>query len=279
MRIWLLEDGERTGPHEIYTIRDRISNGEVEADTQAWYDGADGWGPLGEVPAYASYFKKPSSEESLEGAEKLTSEFVESAEKDLESDGHAPRSQPDSAVFSNEPLHPVRRFFARMLDFSLYNVLLYIVMLKLGLDLQDLGNPTKGLLLQIPYLILDGLALSYFGTTPGKRLLNIKLRRYDGYHLEISSSIIRSLRVWVMGFAMGSILLPIAIAFSWFVASKYGKFLWDIPRNNITECKPLTPLNIIGYIGVLLAANYLLQAIVPPELLPSLDGLKAIFDS
>ncbi|MGJ8657957.1 MAG: RDD family protein [Akkermansiaceae bacterium] len=278
MKIWLLENGERTGPHEIYTIRDRISNDELQAGTPAWYEGADGWVTLGEVPAYSYYFNKSNSIDGLAEEEKLTSELIESLEKELENTEQKPLplplAQPDSAGFKNEPLHPVRRFFARMIDISLYTVLLYIVKVQMGINPLVVESVAKELIFQVPYLILDGLALSYIGTTPGKWLLNIKLRRYDGHKLEISSSIIRSLRVWVMGFAMQTPFVLIGLPFSWFIASKYGKFLWDIPKNNITECKPLTPLKMVGVICLMMAAGSIMNYMIPPEFLPTMENYK-----
>lgn len=271
MTIWLLENGERTGPHQIYDIRDRISNDELDADTPAWYDGAENWVTLAEVPAYSSYFKKPDSTEALEEKEKLASELIETLEKELvKSD-----SRPNSAVFKNEPLHPIRRFFARVLDISLYTMLLYIVKVQMGINPLVVESVAKELMFQLPYILLDGLALSYIGTTPGKWLLNIKLRAHDGQRLEVTTSLIRSVRVWVLGFAMQSPFILISIPFSWFIASKYGKFIWDIPKNNVTQCTPLQPAKIIGYFLVIIAASYILKYSIPPEFMPSMENWKA----
>ncbi len=271
MKIWLLENGERTGPHEIYDIRDRITNDELHADTPAWYEGAEGWVTLGDVATYSSYFKKPPSTEALHEEEKLTSELIDSLEKELASTD----SKPDSPSFKNEPLHPIRRFFARILDISLYTILLYIVKVQMGINPLVVDSVTKELLFQIPYLLLDGFALSYIGTTPGKWLLNIRLRANDGQRLDVTTSLIRSVRVWVLGFAMQSPFVLISIPFSWFIATKYGKFLWDIPKNNITHCAPLTTAKLIGYFLVIIAASYLLNYAIPPEFMPTVENWKA----
>lgn len=270
MKIWLIENGERTGPHEIYDIRDRISNDELNAKTLAWYDGADGWVTLGDVPAYSSYFRKPSSLDKFQREEKLTSDFVDSSEKE----GVSVDSKPNSATFKNEPLYPVRRFFARLLDISLYNITLFIIKVQMGINPLVVESVGKELLYQIPYLFLDALALSYLGTTPGKWLLNIKLRDNSGQKLAFPTALIRSTRVWVLGFAMQSPFILISLPFSWFVANKYGKFLWDLPRNHITQCSSLSPKKIAGYFLVIIAASFLLKYTVPPEYFPKTENWK-----
>lgn len=270
MKIWLLENGERTGPHEIYTIRDRISNEELNADTPAWYEGAEGWVSLAEVPAYSSYFKKVAEVEgdhlNFENEDLLIGEGNE----DLGS--YSPQS--GVHVSQHEPLHPVRRFFARMLDLSLYTTILIIIKVQMGLNPMDIENVFQLILFQLPYIIIDGLALSYFGTTPGKWLLNIKLRSSNGSMLAVGASLIRSVRVWILGLGMQSIFIVVSLPFAWFIASKYGKFLWDLPHNNITECSPLSPLKIILFIGVMMGSSLMLQHFVPPELIPTLEDIK-----
>ena len=283
MKIWLLENDERTGPHEIYDIRDKISNEEVKADTPAWYEGADGWVTLEDVPAFSSYFIKSSASETLQEEERRTAELIESLEKELAgvetevgtTPQPQPYSQPNSATFQNEPLYPIRRFFARLFDISLYTVLLYIVKVQMGINPLVVDSLTKELMFQVPYLLLDGLALSYIGTTPGKWLLNVRLRQYNGQKLAVMTSIIRSIRVWVLGFAMQSPLVIISIPFSWFIASKYGKFLWDIPRNNLTRCGPISPLKVGVYFCIIIAASYLLKYSIPPEFMPTMENWKA----
>jgi hypothetical protein len=74
---------------------------------------------------------------------------------------------------------------------------------------------------------------------------------------------------------MQSPFVLISLPFSWFIASKYGKFLWDIPKNNMTHCAVISPAKIIGYILVITAASFLLKYSVPPELLPTMENWKA----
>lgn len=273
MKIWLLENDNRTGPHEIFDVRDRISSGELDAETPAWYDGADNWTTLDEVPAFSSYFKKTKSAEILVEEEKRTSELIESLEKELADTGET--SGPDSTKFKNESLHPVRRLFARVLDMSLYTVALFIIKIQMGVNPLFMESVTKELMYQFPYLLLDAFALSYFGTTPGKWMLNIRLRTHDSQLLPFFASLIRSIRVWVLGFAMQSPLIVVSLPFSWFIASKYGKFLWDIPKNNITYCGPLTPIRIVGYILIIIVASSIMNQFVPPEFMPTLENIKA----
>lgn len=277
MRIWLLENGERTGPHEMYTIRDRISGEEIQADTLAWYEGADGWVALEEVPAYASYFKGPQEVRTLGEDGKITPAFIESLEKELSShSGRSAQAGADSGSFENEPLHPVRRLFARLLDVFIYSMILFIVKVQVGINPFLIESISRELMFQLPYLVLDGLALAYFGATPGKWLLNIHLRSHDGRFIDITTSLIRSARVWVLGLAMMSWLILISLPISWFIGSKYGKFLWDIPQNNITRCDPLTPLKMVLILGVFMGMGLLMQYFIPAEMIPTVEEWKSL---
>ncbi len=279
MRIWLLEDGERTGPHEVYTVRDMISNGEVDAETLAWYEGVDGWVTLADVPAYGSSFSQSKNidgedDETQEGGSSLNKdEFEEKLERHIHElrNSSPKRSQPNSEQFQNEPLHPVRRFFARMLDIWIYSIAIIFIKLQMGMNPFDQSDVFRELLFHLPYILVDGLALTYLGTTPGKWLLEIKLRRSDGYMLNLDTSVIRAARVWVLGFAMSTPFILVTLPLSWFVASKYGKFLWDIPQNNITECSPLNPIKIALYVVVVIGTSAVIQSTIPAEYL---DYLK-----
>lgn len=269
MKIWLLEDGERTGPHEVYTVRDMISNEEVNADTPAWYEGADGWVTLADVPAYSSDFSKSKKTDEEDGGVSSLNkdEFVKKLESQFQEQRHFGQAQPNSAQFQNEPLYPIRRLCARAIDFVFYMLVVIIVKAQLGINPFEAPNDLRELLFLVPYVLLDGLALAYLGTTPGKWLLNIKLRSASGQKLKVDISIIRSLRVWVLGFAMHTFLIYISLPLSWFFASKYGKFLWDIPRNNITECKRINPLKLVLLFIMMMAMGALLENTLPPEYL------------
>jgi len=276
MKIWLLEDGERTGPHEIFNVRDRISNGEVNADTLAWYEGVEGWVKLSEVPAYASNFSKSESDSTEKSkdsgiSDQDVSEFVKQLETKLNEGLSPDRARPNSATFQNEPLHPIRRFFARAFDLYIYSIIVLIIKYQTGYPVEA-TNIYIGLLIVLPYLILDGLALSYFGATPGKWLLDISVRDGKGLNIKPGSAMIRSARIWVLGLGMMSYLAFLTIPLTWFMASKYGKFIWDIPKNNITECKLMNPVKIALYVVIYLAGSFLIFHFLPPEYKSSIEN-------
>ncbi len=264
MKIWLLENDNRTGPHEIFDVRDRISSGELTGDTPAWYEGAGDWTTLDQVPAYSSYFKKPASMVLIEEEEKRISEPIDSLEKELAESG----IRPDLPDFQNESLEPVRRFFARLFDIFFYTVLLVIIKIKMGDNPFIPDSVFRGVVEYVPYLLLDGFALTHLGTTPGKWLLNIRLRSQYGHNLDIATSLIRSVRVWVLGFALGSIFAVIALPIAYFIGSQYGRFLWDIPQNNVTLCGEIRPARLLGYIFLFMGLLSLLITSIPIEMMP-----------
>lgn len=57
MKIWLLENGEKSEPQESFEVRERIGAGELKGDVMAWYKGADDWMRLDEVPQFQTLFE------------------------------------------------------------------------------------------------------------------------------------------------------------------------------------------------------------------------------
>jgi len=274
MKIWLLEKSEKTRPHEIFNVRDRISSGELDGDTPAWYDGADDWVTLADVPALESYFKNTGSEEESSAEEEGTSELLDEQEKDRPETIDEDVKGGDGESLQHKPLHPIRRGFARFFDLSVYSILVYVIKVKMGINPLVYTDVMNEILWFSPYLLLDGFALSYFGMTPGKWMLNVSLRGRDGEMLEFSSSLIRSIRVWVLGFAMWSPLVVLSIPLVWFIGNKYGRFLWDIPKQNVVYCSALKPAKIALFVGMLLLLSVLFQAVVPTEYYPTLENFN-----
>jgi uncharacterized RDD family membrane protein YckC len=53
------------------------------------------------------------------------------------------------------------------------------------------------------YFVLEALALSNFGATPGKALLGLRVMREDGSPIAFEAALGRGFRVWVFGLAIG----------------------------------------------------------------------------
>lgn len=101
---------------------------------------------------------------------------------------------------------PWRRYFARFIDSWLYaTATLAFVTLVLGLNPTDEGVGTsifEWLLGSLLLLTFEPLCLHFFSATPGKWLLGISVRDYDGKCLSFSEAFARTWKVYVMGLGL-----------------------------------------------------------------------------
>ncbi|MGY6217134.1 RDD family protein [Methylolobus aquaticus] len=136
------------------------------------------------------------------------------------------------AIESSTSSHPWRRFFARQLDYFFLGAAFSLIIIVLG----PLGIFSQRLtiLLSIPLvaapvvclfgMLIEGNILARFGTTPGKRLLGLRLERLTG-STDYSA---RARAVWVKGIGMGLPfiwIIPAAVAY--YSLKRYGRTSWD----------------------------------------------------
>ncbi len=240
MKIWILKNSEHSEPHEIFTIRELISEGEINADTPAWYEGIPEWVTLKDVPSLSGLFL---------------------SEQDDYND-----STDTAGIPIPTPLHPVQRFFARFFDIFLYR--LVVVWIQLLNDINPLTpfeTPLEGVKYALPYIVLDAILMHIWGTTPGKILLGVKVSTVSGHRLSIGASLLRSLRIWVLGFGM-FFLWFISLPISYFMAKRLGKFVWDVPKNYQITVKPLVTPKVIVYVFSLFILSSIVSSSLPDEI-------------
>jgi uncharacterized RDD family membrane protein YckC len=121
-----------------------------------------------------------------------------------EVDREAQAAQPSNEL----PAWPWARFLARQIDLSLefaaLTTLLYFaapqILIWIG---ERTGNPWGIVFIFLPaVMLLDALILAIFGTTPGKWLARIKVRR-EGRRPNLLEAIWRNSGVYFAGFALG----------------------------------------------------------------------------
>lgn len=83
--------------------------------------------------------------------------------------------------------YPWRRFFARTLDFFLYDLLwmafiVYVFHVNLS-NISSLENTVYTFIVTVIMLFLEPIWLSLFGTTPGKAILGLHIRNFHGKNL------------------------------------------------------------------------------------------------
>ena len=201
MEVWIVEDGEKRGPFHSYEIRGRIENDEFTGDELAWHKDQDGWVPLREMEVFHSEFEQ--SPEEVEAAK--------------------PPPLPPQP-------HAIARFFARWFDVCLYLLFIYSVLTMMDKNILALYE-TPGLFVFtyfLPFVLIEGLMLHTFKTTPGKFFLGIRVVSEDEEALPLAFTITRSLRAYILG--MGLVhplfIVPCHIFCIWYLM-RYNLAPWD----------------------------------------------------
>lgn len=113
----------------------------------------------------------------------------------------ADRGEPPASV-----LHPWRRFFARRVDFLLYG-LIWTAAYALGLHWNQPSNLWTTLFNSYVIwglaFLAEPLLLHFWGTTPGKALFGISIRKETGERLTLREAFRRTWRVFAVGCGYG----------------------------------------------------------------------------
>ena len=100
-------------------------------------------------------------------------------------------------------VHLWRRFFARKIDYILFFVVIGIPLIFMYPSIGESKNSFVPLLIIFAWVFVEAPLLSLWGATPGKWLLEIKVRNADGSKLSFSQALDRSLSVWLKGIGIG----------------------------------------------------------------------------
>ena len=246
MDIWIILNGQKTGPIHDYEIRHKIEDGELTPDTPAWHEGLDAWKPLVEIDLFTREFepKPPASAEP--------SIFTGSRNDDY------PLPEP---LLQNPLL--ARRFWARWLDLCLYSGIWWISLWATGCDIRSvISNFWVTLPHYIPWFVLEAFLIHHFGTTPGKWLLSLKVTNLDGSPLDLAAATRRSARVLFTGIGFGWGLLTIFCqVLSYFTTKRMGRPLWDHVGGHQLVFEPLKPLRMVVLVFLFITA-FVLQLMV-----------------
>lgn len=134
---------------------------------------------------------------------------------------------------------PFRRYFARNLDFFLYNVL-FMLFCQLALRVNTAsGHPVlrlcTGFLAPLGLtLLLEPLMLHFFCTTPGKFLFGLKITRGDGSPLGLGEAFSRTTGVLVRGVGLNiPIITTITQGYSLYQIYKGRPLGWDYDLDRV----------------------------------------------
>ncbi|MEO7101036.1 MAG: RDD family protein [Luteolibacter sp.] len=250
MDIWIIRNGEKTGPIHDYEVRHKIEDGQLDPATPAWHEGLPAWLPLGEIDLFKREFQlapPPSEPPALPGMPP-----------------NAPSGQPPLP----QPSVLGRRFWARWLDLSLYSGIWWILMWASGRDI--LGTLSNAWVLFprfIPWFVLEIFLIHYFGTTPGKWLLSLRVTNLDGTKLNLSDATRRSARIIFTGIGFGwGVLCLFCQLLSFFTTKRLGTPLWDHAGGHQVVPQPLRPTRVVTLVFLFVFAIILQMVVVMPYL-------------
>lgn len=181
MQIHVQKDFGTYGPYSLEELQDLIEKGRFKYEDLAWVDGTPEWAPISQIPGI---YSRPAPFFSEEIAQ----------------DGPQVR--------------PWIRFWARSVDGILIAILVSTpleFLLPAGMN-SRVADRIVGVIAMMVWVPIDAVLLSFFGTTPGKALLRVKVSNKDGSNLSFPQALSRSLGVWLRGQAIGIFPLATVVA-------------------------------------------------------------------
>lgn len=134
----------------------------------------------------------------------------------------------DSFMPNGPQIRPWVRFFARLTDVYLFSLIFGIILAfvyPLSLEMNDL---LLGAMILAIFIFIEPLFLSTWGSTPGKALLNVRLRKSDGGKPNYEEAFIRSFNVWLRGEGLGiPIVNLVTRIFAYTKLTGEGITTWD----------------------------------------------------
>jgi uncharacterized RDD family membrane protein YckC len=293
MDFYLSLGGSKAGPFSIFKVGDLLERGEATPDTLAWHRGLDEWKPIREVPSLEAV-----CERTIAGKPKESQNEDRPAPPPLPDPPRLPMppepfpgaplpevgpaaAQAIERAEAIEPVRPFIRFWARMFDYTLVSVLVFLLsdytapQPQPGEALTDfftryldemrkpeaLTLATTLFFALFAWHALEAMLIHLFGATPGKALFGIRVTNADGDRPPVLLSLGRSFYVYVLGvgFYQAPFIL-IGMIFSFFRLITSGNCLWDQHLKTRVEHAPLGIVRIMLAIGAFFAL-ILLQSV------------------
>lgn len=202
-----------------YELRSRIRSGEVQADQKVWFSDLEEWTAVGELELFAHEFREAKiDEDNVEG-------YLQQLDEELESTQEVVPTPPPVPA----ELHLWRRFGARWFDYLAYMSVFFGWVAWTEVSLEGLRQRALfPVVLILPWVFLEAVALHFWGTTPGKWLVGLRVRDKNSRKLTAGAALLRTVRVMILGMGFGRILLrEICHLLALWFAIKKKVVLWD----------------------------------------------------
>lgn len=245
MDIYWIKDKKKCGPSTVPDVISMVQSGELSAETLGWHSGCSGWMPLRELPALSD-FLNPSEDEEDSGPESESEETHEAVAEEESLPPVPPRAEEGASAPENPELIPLPdfrfpsagvRLMARLVDMSVYASLMFIVFYLTGTEF-SINLLPYGPMFWLGLIGMEAVSLHFTGTTPGKRLMGIRL--FTGTiageqtmaltpGVGFAQALGRSFMVFIGGMGMMAYILPFIMGpIALFMLKRRGITTWDL---------------------------------------------------
>lgn len=167
---------------------------------------------------------------------------------------------PSGFVPSGPQVRPWVRYWARTIDEALFGIMSGIVLAMIHPPALELNGALLGVMFSFVYAFVEPGMLCSWGTTPGKALLNIRLRKADESLPSYGDALSRAFNVWTRGMGLG---IPIVAFFTQLNAysklSKDGITSWDKEGGFRISHKKVGAGRVIAIIALLIGFVFLIS--------------------
>lgn len=196
---------EKEGPVSHGELQSMLDRGEVDSSTKVWTQSQEDWLPISEV----EHFNMTTLDETP------TIEVDRKVSYERETDKDYIRAR------------PWVRFWARMIDYSLFIIILSFIIGYFNIGVGFLSSYT-GMVAIFLWVFVEAFLLATVGTTPGKWMLRVTVRDENHQKLSFAGALNRSFSVWWLGMGAG---FPIISLVTMIVAAvklnNTGMTSWD----------------------------------------------------
>ncbi len=160
---------------------------------------------------------------------------------------------------SGPQVRPWVRFWARTTDDILFGVLCGTILVFTFPEVLAMNEVLLGMLLAFIFIFFEAAMLSTWGTTPGKALLNVCLRKKNGMKPYYGEALTRAFNVWFRGEGLG---IPLILLFTRMHAhgklTKEGITSWDRDGEFTVVHKKVGVVRIIAAIVIFMGFFFLI---------------------
>ncbi|HMO51234.1 MAG TPA: RDD family protein [Kiritimatiellia bacterium] len=123
---------------------------------------------------------------------------------------------------------PWVRYWARYIDILIFALLVGVLLQIIMPELLEINDIIFGIILTLVYTFFEATMLTSWGTTPGKAILGVSIRKDDGSKPSYGDALSRSMSVWAGGMGCGiPVVTLIAHISAYNKLSREGITSWD----------------------------------------------------